>query len=79
MQSLISGSFTNVQLELLKLFAHQVSETDLINLKKNLALHFSQILVKEADKAWVENDWNDDSMGNLLNTKMRKNKSFYQQ
>jgi hypothetical protein len=74
MQVSIKQPFTNVQLELLKTFSHQLSENDLIELRKTLALFFGQRLVQEADKVWEEKKWDNQLVDKMLHTKMRKSK-----
>lgn len=74
MQSVLKQPFTNVQLELLKTFSHQLTESDLIALKKTIALFFAERLTAQADKVWEEQSWNDELMDKKLHTKMRKSK-----
>jgi len=74
MYSPIKQPLTNVQLELLKVFSHQLSEQDLIELKKTLALFFAQKLIQQADKIWEDNQWTDQAIDKMMQTKMRKSK-----
>ena len=74
MQTLLKQPFTNVQLELLKTFSHQLPESDLIDLKKTLALFFAEKLIVQADKAWEDQKWNNKLVDEMLQTKMRKSK-----
>ena len=74
MQAALKQPFTNVQLELLKTFSHQLPESDLIDLKNTLALFFSKRLINQADTVWEEKDWNDKLVDEMLHTKMRKSK-----
>lgn len=74
MQVSIKQPLSNVQLELLKTFSHQLSENDLVELRKMLALFFAQRLIKEADKVWNEKNWTNEDVDAMLVTKMRKNK-----
>jgi hypothetical protein len=53
----IKQPFSNVQLELLKVFAHHVSDNDLIDLRQVLADFFSKKAVAAADAAWDKNGW----------------------
>ena len=64
--------FTNVQLELLKTFSHQLPENELLELRKTLALFFAQRLVTLADEVWVSKNWTNETIDNMLHTKMRK-------
>lgn len=74
MQPVLKQPFTNVQLELLKTFSHQLPESDLIDLKNTLALFFAKRLIIQADTVWKEKDWNDELVDEILHTKMRKSK-----
>ena len=75
MQSILKQPFTNVQLELLKTFSHNLPENDLLDLKKTLATFFANKLVNQANKVWDEQKWNDEKVASLIKTKMRKSKS----
>jgi hypothetical protein len=72
MQADLKQPFTNVQLELLKVFSHQLNESDLIDLKKTIAVFFAERLIIQADKSWEEKKWNNETVDKLLLTKMRK-------
>lgn len=67
----IQQPFSNVQLELLKVFAHHVSDNDLLELKRLLVQFFSKRAVETADAAWDKNNWTDADVDRLLNTKLR--------
>ncbi len=75
MQSILKQPFTNVQLELLKTFSHNLPENDLLDLKKTLATFFANKLVNQANKVWDEQKWNDEKVASLIEIKMRKSKS----
>lgn len=72
MQSILKQPFTNVQLELLKTFSHQLPESDLIDLNKTLAFFFAEKLINQADIIWKENKWDDTLVNEILETKHRK-------
>jgi hypothetical protein len=72
MQAVLKQPFTNVQLELLKTFSHQLSESDLIDLKNTLASFFAERLIIQVNKSWGEKKWNNETVDKLLLTKMRK-------
>ncbi len=71
-QPIIKQPLTNVQLELLKVFSHQLPDKELIELRKVLALFFAERLIKEADEVWDAKEWTDNEVDKLLNTKLRK-------
>jgi hypothetical protein len=72
MQVALKQPLSNVQLELLKMFSHQLSDTDLVALRTTLAQFFAQRLIAQADAVWEENQWTDAEVDALLETKMRK-------
>ncbi len=50
----IPQPFTNLQLELLKLYARKVSEQDLVQIKRLLGQYFADKASDLADKIWDE-------------------------
>ena len=58
---------TNLQQELLKLFAQQVAEADLVNIRALIGQYFAQRLTNRADQAWAENGWTAQTMHDWLN------------
>ena len=49
-----TNQLTNLQRELLKLFAQQVSEDDLQNIRTLIGQYFAQRLTGLADQAWEQ-------------------------
>ncbi len=74
MQNQLKQPLSNVQLELLKTFSHQISDTDLADLKKVLAKFFAEKLIQQADQVWADKNITDEEVDLMLNTKMRKRK-----
>ena len=72
MQLTPSPPLTNLQLELLKLFSREVSEEDLLEIRRLLVQFFSERISDAADKVWEEKSWTNETMEEMLNTKMRK-------
>lgn len=72
MQANSKQPLTNVQLEILKVFSHQLSDNELLEFRKNLAMFFAQRLIQQADKIWTDKEWTDKEVDKMLNTKMRK-------
>ncbi|MCB0097904.1 MAG: hypothetical protein KDE46_19360 [Caldilineaceae bacterium] len=68
----IQQPFTNVQLELLRTFAHNLNEEELLQLRKLLAEFFAQRAIDAANHAWDERGWTNEDVDRLLNTKLRK-------
>jgi hypothetical protein len=50
-------ALSNLQLELLKMFAHQVSDEDLMAVRGMLVQYFAQKAIAEADAVWDEKGW----------------------
>jgi len=61
-----TGKLTNLQQELLKLYAQQVSENDLQNIRALLGQYFANRLTMLADKAWEQQGWSDQTMHEWL-------------
>lgn len=66
-----SPRFSNLQLELLRLYSRDLSEADLLEIKHLLARYFAEKLSRRADQVWEEKGWTDDTMEEFLHTKMR--------
>ena len=62
---------TNLQLELVKLFAQEVPEEDLRNIKQLIANYFAEKAMYMADQVWEAKGWTDEDAERMLNTKMR--------
>ncbi|MER0440673.1 hypothetical protein [Emticicia sp. W12TSBA100-4] len=59
--------FTNLQQELLRLFAHEVEERDLMQIKDLIGNYFANRLSSMADDAWQRNQWTNQNMDDILN------------
>jgi len=71
----INQPFTNAQLEILKVFSHDLSTEELVEFKNWIAAFFVKKAIGLANKAWDENGWKDEDVDRLLNTKLRKPKN----
>ncbi len=58
---------SNLQIELLRLYAHQVEEKDLFQIKELIGQYFAKRLSNLADEAWEKNAWTDKDMDDILN------------
>jgi hypothetical protein len=67
----VKQPFSNGQLELLKAFSHNLSDSELAELKKVLAQFFAQRAIKEANRIWDEKGWTGEDADSMLQTKMR--------
>lgn len=63
---------TNVQQELLKVFAYDLSQEDLLALRWELARFFGERAIAQADETWDKAEWDEEKVENLLNKKLRK-------
>lgn len=67
----LEGRLNNAQRELLMLFSEDLSEADLLFLKKVLLRFKAERLMDKADAIWEGKNWTTDDVKRLLNTKMR--------
>jgi hypothetical protein len=67
MEQILSTPFSNIQLELLKLYAHQVSDQDLLNIKQIVGEYFANRLIAKADQVWETRKWDDQKIESILN------------
>ena len=65
------ASLSNLQRQLLKLFAQEVPEKDLIAIQHLIANYFAEKAMDLADESWEKKGWTDEDVEKLLNTKMR--------
>ncbi len=70
----VNQPLTNVQLEVLKAFAYNLNESDLLEFKDLVASYFAKKAISSADKVWDEKKWSDNDIDKMLDTKMRKGK-----
>jgi len=62
-----SQNFSNIQLELLKLYSTDVKENELLDIKNYLAKYFAEKAITEADAIWDAKGLNNDTMDKWLN------------
>lgn len=67
MHAIPKTKFTNLQEELLQLYARQVSEQDLKNIRELIGAYFAGRLTSLADASWEKNGWTQQDMDNILN------------
>lgn len=63
----VSQKLSNLQLELLKLFAMGVSEKELRDIKRMLAKYFMEKTIEEANKVWDERGYTNELMDEWQN------------
>lgn len=57
---------SNLQLELLKLYSHDLNEQDLVAVQRLLANFFADRASDEMDRLWDKNEWTNDTMDEWL-------------
>ena len=62
-----SQPLSNLQQELLKLYASNVNEADLRNIREYLSSYFADKAIKEADSLWDKRGYNNQTMDQWLN------------
>ena len=68
---ILSAKLNNAQIEILKLFAGDLSLSELEDLKKILLAYKLKRVVDIADRVWDEKGWSQETMDQFLNTHMR--------
>lgn len=62
-----SAGLSNVQQEILKLYATELAENELYELKMQLAKYYAEKAIKAADKIWDEKNYSMEDMEQWLN------------
>jgi len=65
----VNQNFSNIQLELLKLYATNIQESELLDIKNYLAKYFAQKAVNKADTIWDVKGFDNNEMDRWLNEK----------
>jgi len=63
----INQNFSNIQLELLKLYSTDVKENELLDIKNYLAKYFAEKAINEANVIWDAKNLDNDTMDKWLN------------
>lgn len=66
-----SSSLSNLQREMLKLYAQDVSEQDLLAIRYLIGQYFAEKAMDLADETWQKKGWTIEDAEELLKTKMR--------
>ncbi|MBK7871543.1 MAG: hypothetical protein IPJ74_13145 [Saprospiraceae bacterium] len=67
----IQQPLSNMQLELLKVFSHDLKEQELLELKQLLVQFFAKRAIQATNQVWDEKGWTDEDVDRMLETKMR--------
>ena len=68
----LQSPLSNVQLELLKVFARTVSDEDVLQIRRMLTRYFAEKAIAAADKVWDEKGWTDEDAEKMLHSHLRK-------
>ena len=71
MEKILNTPLSNLQLELLRVFSHNLSEKEIGEVKALLLDYFSKKAIEEADKVWEDEKWNDEKIQAILNDSER--------
>ena len=66
--------FTNLQMQLLRLYARQVSDEDLQAINQRIVDYFAEKATNAANTVWDEKGYSNELMDEWLQTDLRKNK-----
>ena len=61
-----SKNFSNIQLELLKLYSTDIKNSELLEIKNYLANFFAKKAISEADAIWESENFNNELMDKWL-------------
>lgn len=64
--TVIQKPLTNLQLELLQLYSLDLSEEELLAVKRLLSGHFAEKASTEFEKLWDDKGWSNDTMNDWL-------------
>jgi hypothetical protein len=67
LETIVKQPLTALQLELLKLFARNISENDLLEIKQFLVKFFAEKAMDSADEIWKMNNWTEVDEIKMLN------------
>jgi len=70
----LNKPLTNLQIELLRLYSLDLSEKDLLQLKRVIARYFADKASDEMDRLWKQNNWTDKTMDQWLKRNTEANK-----
>jgi hypothetical protein len=68
---MVSSKLTNLQLELLQLFAYNVQENQLLHIKELLSTYFAEQLLQDMDNLWEKEGWTNETMDSWANEHLR--------
>ncbi|MCW5923410.1 MAG: hypothetical protein KIS77_13785 [Saprospiraceae bacterium] len=66
-----TGPMSNLQLELLKLYSTNLSEQQLLDIKRILAAYFAEQIDREMTALWEEKGWDDSTIEKWKHERLR--------
>lgn len=66
MDKTLNTPLSNLQLELLKIFSHNLSESEIKEVKDLLLDYFSKKAISEADEIWEKENWDEKKIQSIL-------------
>ena len=66
-----SGHMSNLQLELLKLYATDIPEQQLLDIKRLLAAYFAELIDRDMAALWEEKQWDEATIEAWKNERLR--------
>ena len=64
-------SLNKQQIELLRLFSKELSDNDLLEIKRLIVNYLSEKITTMSDEVWEKNNWTNEDMDRLLKTHHR--------
>lgn len=71
MEKTLKTPLSNLQLELLKVFSHNLSEKEIKEVRELLLDYFSKRAISEADHVWEKENWDEEKIQSILNDSER--------
>ena len=62
---------SNLQLELLKLYATNIPDHQLLDIKRMLAAYFAELIDREMSALWAEKKWDDSTLETWKTERLR--------
>ncbi len=66
-----TGPMSNLQLELLKLYATNIPEQQLLEIKRILAAYFAELIDRSMTTLWEEKQWDDSTIEKWKHERLR--------
>ncbi|MFN4253415.1 MAG: hypothetical protein ACK4Q5_00225 [Saprospiraceae bacterium] len=66
-----SVPMSNLQLELLKLYATNIPESQLLDIKRILAVYFAELIDRDMSALWQEKGWDDATIETWKHERLR--------